>query len=93
MAKDNHLSKFDFAEKSGIWRVHLDRSSLQTRTLDKYLTIETLPKNPRWRDVIATAEFVLAECEGEEFAEELAEIRALKSDIAEMIKKGAAKWD
>ena len=91
--KTTNLSKFDFAEKSGIWRVHLDRSSLQTRTLDKYLTIETLPKNPRWRDVIATAEFVLAECEGAESSEELAEIRALKSDIAEMIKKGAAKWD
>ncbi|WP_177342231.1 hypothetical protein, partial [Klebsiella variicola] len=34
-------SKFTFAEQSGLWRVYLDRSTLQTRTLDKYLRIET----------------------------------------------------
>ncbi|GGA53947.1 hybrid sensor histidine kinase/response regulator [Pelagibacterium lentulum] len=56
-------SKIDFAEQSGVWRVNLDRSSLQARTLDKYLLIETLPANPRWRDVIQTAEFVLADIE------------------------------
>lgn len=49
-----------FAEESGIWRVSLDKSSLQTRTLDKYMLIETLPLNPRWRDVIRSAEFALA---------------------------------
>jgi two-component system sensor histidine kinase ChiS len=52
-------SKFDLAEKSGIWRVSLDRSSLQSRTLDKYLLLETLPERPRWRDVVKTGEFVL----------------------------------
>ena len=52
--------KIDFAETSGIWRVNLDKTSLQTRTLDKYLLIETLPDNPRWRDVLKTASFVLA---------------------------------
>ncbi|SDG52655.1 response regulator [Pelagibacterium luteolum] len=56
-------SKIDFAEQSGVWRVNLDRSSLQARTLDKYLLIETLPANPRWRDVIQTAEFVLGDIE------------------------------
>ncbi len=52
--------KIEFAERSGIWRVSFDRSSLQARTLDKYLLIETLPLNPRWRDVIRSGEFVLA---------------------------------
>jgi two-component system sensor histidine kinase ChiS len=56
-------SKIDFAEQSGVWRVNLDRSSLQARTFDKYLLIETLPANPRWRDVIQTAEFALSETE------------------------------
>lgn len=56
-------SKIDFAEASGIWRASFDRSSLQVRTLDKYLLIETLPANPRWRDVVQTAEWVLAEVE------------------------------
>lgn len=51
--------KIDFAETSGLWRVSVDKSSLQTRTLDKYLLIETLPANPRWRDVLLSAEFVL----------------------------------
>jgi PAS domain-containing protein len=56
-------SKIDFAEASGIWRASFDRSSLQVRTLDKYLLIETLPANPRWRDVVQTAEWVLSEVE------------------------------
>lgn len=56
-------SKVDFAEASGIWRASFDRSSLQVRTLDKYLLIETLPANPRWRDVVQTAEWVLGEVE------------------------------
>ncbi|WP_114784983.1 response regulator [Vibrio tetraodonis] len=56
------LSKFDFAEQSGLWRVYLDRSTLQTRTLDKYLRVETLPKTPRWRTVLSSLEFILEHC-------------------------------
>ena len=55
--------RIELAERSGIWRVTLDKSSLQTRTLDKYLLMETLPSKPRWRDVVRTAEFVLSEAE------------------------------
>ncbi|MGL5800813.1 MAG: hypothetical protein ACRCYN_12290, partial [Plesiomonas sp.] len=51
--------KFDRAEQSGLWRVYIDRGTLQTRTLDKYLQIETLPKTPRWRTVLSTLDFVL----------------------------------
>ncbi|RJG48474.1 response regulator [Motilimonas pumila] len=54
--------KIELAEKSKLWRVYLDRSSLQTRTLDKYLQIDTLPKSPRWRTVLSTAEYVLEHC-------------------------------
>lgn len=61
-------SKFDLAEASGVWRVSLDRSSLQARTLDKYLLIETLPEQPRWRDVILTAEYVLGAVAGNDIA-------------------------
>lgn len=52
-------NKFELAEESGLWRVYLDRSTLQTRTLDKYLHRETVPKSPRWRTVISTIDFVL----------------------------------
>jgi two-component system sensor histidine kinase ChiS len=55
-------TKFAFAEKSGLWRVYLDRSTLQTRTLDKYLRVETLPKTPRWRTVLSSLEFILEHC-------------------------------
>ncbi|WP_294225441.1 response regulator [uncultured Shimia sp.] len=65
-------TKIDFAETSGIWRVNLDKTSLQTRTLDKYLLIETLPDNPRWRDVLKTVMFVLS----------LKERATVSSDIA-----------
>ena len=57
--KSKHKGKIELAEESGLWRVYMDRSSLQTRTLDKYLLVETLPRNPRWRDVVRTAEYVL----------------------------------
>ena len=55
-------SKIELAEQSGIWRVYLDRSTFQTRTLDKYLSLKTLPKRPRLDDVIKTAHFVLIQC-------------------------------
>lgn len=55
-------SKFTFAEQSGLWRVYLDRSTLQTRTLDKYLRIETLPKTPRWRTVLNSLDYILEHC-------------------------------
>ncbi len=52
-------TKFTFAEQSGLWRVYLDRSTLQTRTLDKYLRPETLPKTPRWRTVLSSMDYIL----------------------------------
>lgn len=56
-------SKFTLAEQSGLWRVYLDRSTLQTRTLDKYLRPETLPKTPRWRTVLSTLDYILEHCQ------------------------------
>ncbi|KUE80310.1 hybrid sensor histidine kinase/response regulator [Aeromonas schubertii] len=54
--------KVALAEKSKLWRVYLDKSSPQTRTLDKYLHLDTLPQTPRWKTVVATAEYVLHHC-------------------------------
>lgn len=57
-------TKADMAEQSGLWRVYMERDGyLRTQTLDKYLSPETLPANPRWRNIFLTAEFVLANCE------------------------------
>ena len=86
-------NKFEFAEQSGIWRVHLDRSSLQTRTLDKYFSIETLPTNPRWRDVVASAEYVLDHCKNTEDKAQLAELDELRQTFVQLVRDGAAKWN
>jgi two-component system sensor histidine kinase ChiS len=51
-------SKIDLAEESGLWKAYLDRGTYKTRTLDKYLSIKTLPKKPRWREVVKTAYYV-----------------------------------
>jgi two-component system sensor histidine kinase ChiS len=85
-------SKIDFAEQSGVWRVNLDRSSLQARTLDKYLLIETLPANPRWRDVVQTAEFVLADVEdavagNAELAAQYAELRMAAQRLRDLVRE------
>jgi len=52
-------SKLELAEESRIWPVYIDKSTPTTRTLDKYLNIDSCPKNPRSQRVVDTAEFVL----------------------------------
>lgn len=84
-------SKIDLAEQSGIWRVNLDRSSLQVRTFDKYLLLETLPQNPRWRDVVMTGEFVLAFIQKQSFVEvphdETNDLRECLSRLRTIVRK------
>jgi two-component system, sensor histidine kinase ChiS len=56
-------SKVELAEQSRIWTVYQEKDGYcRTQTLDKYLSEKTLPARPRWRDIHATAEFVLAHC-------------------------------
>jgi PAS domain S-box-containing protein len=57
--RDLGKTKLDLAEESRIWPVYIDKSTPTTRTLDKYLNIDSCPKNPRTQRVIDTAEFVL----------------------------------
>ncbi len=52
--------KIQMAAESKIWKVQRDGSAYRTRTLDNYLDVERLPKNPRWKDVVKTAEFVMS---------------------------------
>ena len=55
-------SKVELAEGSRMWRVYMDGSTAKTRTLDKYLSLQSLPKNPRWDSVMRTAHFVQEQC-------------------------------
>ncbi len=53
-------SKADFAKESGLWSVMADRNGWRrTATLDKYLDISKIPRNPKWNLVFESAEFVL----------------------------------
>ena len=53
-------SKIELAEESNIWAVSIDDGRLRTRTFDRYLRLDHLPKIPRWREVVRTAYFVLS---------------------------------
>jgi len=57
--RDLCKTKLDLAEESGLWPVYIDKSTPTTRTLDKYLNIDSCPKNPRSQRAVDTAEFVL----------------------------------
>ncbi|MDX1452473.1 MAG: response regulator [Oleiphilaceae bacterium] len=55
--------KAELAERSRCWRVYIDGTTVKTRTFDKYLSTKTVPDKPRWRSVVRTANFVLAQCQ------------------------------
>ena len=58
--------KNSLAEKSKIWRVSIDNGSIRTRSMDRYLNITSLPQRPRWRYVVRTAHYILANCQLDE---------------------------
>ncbi|MCP4751097.1 MAG: response regulator [Proteobacteria bacterium] len=56
-------TKVDLAEESRIWTASLNKyGTWNTRTLDRYLTTESLPQKPRWRNVLQTAYFTIQNC-------------------------------
>ncbi len=55
-------TRIELAERSKLWRVTVDDGRLRVRALERYLSVQKLPKVPRWREVLRTAYFVLAEC-------------------------------
>jgi two-component system sensor histidine kinase ChiS len=54
-------TRIDLAERSGVWRITIDEGRLRVRAMDRYLSLDTLPDKPRWREVLRTAYFVLSE--------------------------------
>jgi hypothetical protein len=40
--------------------VNVDDGRLRARVMERYLALSKLPQNPRWRDVLRTAYFVLS---------------------------------
>lgn len=65
-AQETATTKVELARSSGLWRVYVDSDGWErTQTLDRYLHLNNLPKHPRWRQVVRTAEFVLEQCPGD----------------------------
>lgn len=60
------LNRLELAERSRIWRISIDDGRLRARTMDRYLALAKLPRNPHWRDVLRTAYFVLGQPELDE---------------------------
>ncbi|WP_154222832.1 tetratricopeptide repeat protein [Marinicella rhabdoformis] len=58
--KNTQTTQIDLAEQSKIWTVSVDNGTLRTRSLDKYLSIDKIPQNPRWRNVVKTCHFILS---------------------------------
>jgi PAS domain-containing protein len=57
------LHRIELAERSRIWCVGIDDGRLRARAMERYLSLSKLPRNPRWRDVLRSAYFVLGQCE------------------------------
>ncbi|MGK0289554.1 MAG: two-component system sensor histidine kinase ChiS, partial [bacterium] len=77
--KSTGKTKIEFAEESEIWKVYLDQGTFKTRTLDKYLNLKSLPKKPRWREVVRSAHYILDRCTPQEL-----EKTTLTSSVAEL---------
>lgn len=77
-------TKLELAEQSRIWPVYIDKSTPTTRTLDKYLNLNTCPKNPRHQRVIDTAEFVLREA-GSDCQDACAELAGALENYRELL--------
>jgi hypothetical protein len=59
--KQTKTNRIELADRSRIWTISNDDGTLRTRSLDKYLSVDKIPKNPRWRNVVRTCHFVLAD--------------------------------
>ena len=72
-------SIIELAEKSRIWSVSIDNGRLRTRSMNRYLSIDKLPSNPRWRQVARTAYFVLSKVSSDQEAK-----NALEKSVARL---------
>ena len=55
-------NRIELAERSRIWCINIDDGRLRTRAMERYMSLSKLPRNPRWRDVLRSAYYVLGQC-------------------------------
>jgi hypothetical protein len=82
-------NRIELADRSRIWRVTIDDGRLRARAMERYLTLAKLPAQPRWRDVLRTAYFVLSECTLPE--DERTRIEGQVRELTEMSRRRALR--
>ena len=56
-------NRIELAERSRIWCINIDDGRLRARAMERYLSLSKLPQNPRWRDVLRSAYYVMGQCQ------------------------------
>lgn len=56
-------NRIELAERSRIWSINIDDGRLRARAMERYLSLSKLPQNPRWRDVLRSAYYVMGQCQ------------------------------
>ena len=80
-------SKVELATQSELWTVTLDRSTPQTRNLDRYMSFQSIPKHPNTEAVLRTAYFVLDTCRGKSpIRKELEEILKAYLEVERLLR-------
>lgn len=77
----------ELAQKSRIWRVAIDDGRVRVRAMERYLSLAKIPRQPRWREVLRTAYFVLAEAPLD--AESRADLRRRCESIQAWVRRRA----
>ena len=54
-------NRVEFAQQSKLWTISIDEGTLRTRSLDKYLKLDKIPQNPKWRKIVGSCHFILAD--------------------------------
>ena len=62
-SEENDLPLVEFAYQSQIWTITNDNGTLRVRSLERYLSFDKIPKNPRWKYVTKSIHFVLSTLE------------------------------
>ncbi len=59
-------TRIELAARSKLWSVTNDDGRLRVRAMDRYFSIQRMPRQPRWREVLRTGYYVLSNCQMED---------------------------
>lgn len=61
--KTTQKTKSDLAKETGLWRIYVSKDGHErTQTLDRYMSLSTLPVYPRKKIILETVKFILNNC-------------------------------